>query len=248
MSMVLYNKRRYPQSAITIRNPLYVPRSRALVGRKAMPSKMVGKYRKGGFYKRFSGNQSELKFFDTAHSFNFDATVEVPATGQLNLIPQGVTESTRVGRKCVIKSIQLHGILNFLPGAAAAQASDVVYLYVVQDTQANGAAATPADVLSASGSCPTGLANLENSDRFRILKKIMVRMQASAGASTTFGSDTKTIDWYKKCNIPIDFDSSASTGAIGTIRSNNLFIIAQGVFTDDLVSFAGLTRLRFSDS
>jgi len=66
--------------------------------------------RTGGYYGRFAGRGAELKFFDTATSFSIDTSPEVPATGQLVLIPQGVTESTRVGRKCVIRSIQDDGI------------------------------------------------------------------------------------------------------------------------------------------
>jgi len=54
----------------------------------------------------------ELKFFDTAVSFDFDSTLEVPATGQWALIPQGDTQSTRDGRLAVIKSIQFRGTVS----------------------------------------------------------------------------------------------------------------------------------------
>jgi len=77
--------------------------------------------RTGGYYGRFAGRGAELKFFDTATSFSIDTSPEVPATGQLVLIPQGVTESTRVGRKCVIRSIQGRWDLRFNPGAGAKQ-------------------------------------------------------------------------------------------------------------------------------
>jgi len=78
-----------------------------------------GYMRTAGFYGRYSGSSPELKFFDTALSFAIDTTVEVPATGQLSLIPQGVTQSTRVGRKATIKSIYLHGTAALVPAAAA---------------------------------------------------------------------------------------------------------------------------------
>ena len=51
------------------------------------PSKRV-KTSKKTWRKKSSGE--ELKFFDTALSFTCDATGEVPATGQLALIPQGI--------------------------------------------------------------------------------------------------------------------------------------------------------------
>lgn len=86
----------------------------------------------------------EVKFFDTAVSFTPDITLEVPATGQWALIPQGDTQSTRDGRLARITSIQFRGTLQG-PGTAA-PASPLFYMWVIQDTQANGAAATAADV------------------------------------------------------------------------------------------------------
>ena len=92
------------------------------------PSKRV-KTSKKTWRKKSSGE--ELKFFDTALSFTCDATGEVPATGQLALIPQGYTESTRDGRKATIKSIWIRGQLNFCTSTAAT-AAGVVYISVVQ--------------------------------------------------------------------------------------------------------------------
>jgi len=44
-----------------------------------------------------SGLQAELKNLDTALSFSFDTTGEIPATGQLALVAQGDTENNREG-------------------------------------------------------------------------------------------------------------------------------------------------------
>jgi len=210
-----------------------------------LPATASGYARIGGYYGRFSGGPgSENKFFDTALSFNVDATGEVPATGQLVLIPQGVTESTRVGRSCVIKSIQLRGSMLFAPSTAAS-ATTIVYLYVVQDTQCNGAAAAVTDVVT-STSLNVALTNLENSQRFRVLKRMKIRFNPGAGVTTAYNSVSVPFDWYKKCNIPMDY--SDVTGAIGTIRSNNIFLMAgTDGQSDDIVSVGGTARVRFSD-
>lgn len=122
---------------------------------------------------RFSaGSGPELKFFDTALAFNVDATGEVPATGQLVLIPQGVEDDQRIGRKCNITSIQLRGVVTLSP-AASATASSVAYIYLVQDTQCNGAAAAITDVLT-SATMGGALLNLSNTGRFRILKRFVI--------------------------------------------------------------------------
>jgi len=210
----------------------------------------VGYSRSTGFYGRFPPAGDELKFFDTAHTFNVDSTGEVPATGQLNLIPQGVTESTRVGRKCIIKSLRT--VLRFLltPGAGAAPQTDVIALYHVLDTQANGAAAAYGDVFTtpaATSDAPTAIRNLNNVDRFRILKKTILEFQPGAGVTTAFNGviHRKEIN-LRGLSIPLEF--SSTTGAITEIRSNNLFLIAGSSVTDDAISAFGSTRVRFDDS
>jgi len=221
---------------------------------RSMGNRMIGVVpgytRLGGNYGRYGrsakamGLKPELKFFDTALSFSFDATAEVPATGQLTLIPQGDTESTRDGRVAYIKSIQLRGFANFVPGAAAAQSSTVCFLYLVLDTQCNGAAAAITDVFT-SNVAGTNLLNLNNSGRFRILKKWVITFNSAAGATTAFSNVTKQIEFYKRCNIKVDW--SSTTGAITEIRSNNVFLMAgsDGTTSDDTVAFVGNARLRF---
>jgi len=205
-----------------------------------------GVTRTSGFYGRYLNSQKpEDKFFDTALSFTVDTTGEVPATGQLTLIPQGVTESTRVGRKCTIKSIQIRGIVTYAPGASA-QAAAVNYIYIVQDTQCNGAAAAVTDVLT-SATMSSGLINMANSQRFRILKRLVMSFNPPAGATTAYNSAIKPFEYFKRCNIPVEF--SSTTGAITEIRSNNIFLLAgaAGTNADDLCTVSGVARLKFSD-
>lgn len=199
--------------------------------------------RTGGFIGRFKGPNREMKFFDTALSFSVDATGEVPATGQLALIPQGDTESSRDGRMAYVKSIQMRGTMLLNPGGAASAAT-VVYMYLVLDTQANGAAAAVTDVFT-SATLNGALVNLANSQRFKILKKWVIDFNTGAGATTAFNQTAKHFELYKKLNVPVSY--SSTTGAIGEIKSNNLFLIAGSINTDDLVTVTGVARLRFLD-
>lgn len=204
--------------------------------------------RTGGYTGRFSGPKAELKFFDTSISFLIDATGEVPATGQLVLIPQGVTESTRIGRSCVIKSLEFRLIATYGPGAAV-NMSDISLISVVQDKQTNGAVATADLVYLATNNLPVQQRNLENVDRFKILKEFRHVWNAGAGVTTAYDPVSKSIRKRIKCNIPMLFDSSASTGALGTIRTNNVFLLA-GTYgnSDDLIAVNGTCRVRFSDA
>lgn len=205
--------------------------------------------RRVGNYGRYGGNavragmMPEKKFFDTALSFSVDATGEVPVTGQLTLIPQGDTESTRDGRKAVIESIQIRGSMLFTPGASATAAT-ATNLWLVLDTQCNGAAAAWDDVFS--GTAVTGastLLNLNNSGRFRILKHWSHTWNPAAGATAAYNQSVKTLEYFKRCSIPVDW--SSTTGAITEIRSNNIFLLAGATNTDDQVAFTGNARLRF---
>lgn len=191
----------------------------------------------------FGRQPGEVKFFDTATSFTFDATAEVPATGQLVLIPQGVTESTRVGRKCVVKSVQGRWDISYAPGAGAS-ALTTVSLYLIQDKQTNGAAAAAADVFLA-GTLSQAMHNLSNADRFVVLKKWNIVLQPMAGATTAYNNVMKHVEFFKKCNIPLEFSSTA--GAITELKSNNIFLLAGAYSTDDLVTCAGNVRVRFTD-
>jgi len=216
------------------------PSKRAYKKARVVP----GYTRTGGSYGRYSGRNAELKFYDNSTNFAFDATGEIPVSGQLVEIPQGVTESTRVGRKCVIKSVQGKYALNFIPGAATAS-STYVFMYLVLDKQCNGAAAAVTDVFESSAVAYSPL-NLNNSQRFRILKKFKAKLTSQAGVSGAFNKDTAYWEFYKKCNIPLEF--SSTTGAITEIRSNNLFLIAgSDNQSDDTVNCVGITRVRFSD-
>lgn len=219
-----------------------------------VPSGYRGYFRRSGFYGRYTtrnqvarvrrGLNIEKKFFDTANTFTFDATGEVPASGQLALIPQGVTESTRVGRKCTVTSIQIRASVYYVP-AADTVGAEVAYLYLVLDRQANGAAAGIADVLTGTG-MGVAMINLANSERFKILKRFVIPLQAGAGVQTAFGRDDKPLDFYKKCKIPLEF--SGITGAITELKSNNIFFLAgTDGGGDDNVQFTGTTRLRFTD-
>jgi len=211
----------------------------------SLPRAPRGVERTGGYYGRFTGPSAELKFFDTAVSFNVDLTGEVPSTGQLCLIPQGTTESTRIGRKATIKSMQFNGACTFVPGANTFGA-DTIFMYVVLDSQCNGAAATAADVLTGAN-FSSALPNIANSQRFKILKRFVIPMRSQAGVQTAFASLHEPIAWYRKCNIPIEW--SSTTGALTEIRSNNIFLLAgTGQLTDDLMGIIGTFRLRYSDS
>jgi len=233
----------YSRASKKARGPLTTSQRFTALNKLVVP----GYTRLSGNYGRFKSRvpvayRPESKFFDTALSFLVDTTPEVPASGQLALIPQGDTESTRDGRQCTIESIQIRASLAFQPSTAAVAATHTD-IYLVLDTQCNGAAAAVADVFSGGTTIYKDMLNLSNSGRFRILKHFSHDYAATAGATTAYNNIVKQIEFFKKCNIPMQYNSTA--GAITEIRSNNLFLIAGSVANDDLVTVTGNCRLRF---
>jgi len=216
------------------------------LSRRILPAQR-GFVRTGGYYGRYGtralGSDAEMKFFDTSISFTIDSTGEVPATGQLNLIPQGVTESTRVGRKCVIKSIQIRGGVIYAPGAGAL-AYSINRLYLVLDKQANGAAAAIGDVFTGNN-LVVALRNMANNERFKVLKEWTFVWNSGAGVTTAYNAMQKNLEFYKKCNVPLEF--SSTTGAITELKSNNLFLCAGSDGSDDIVTVTAQSRVRFTD-
>lgn len=217
------------------------PTAKAALIKAALGTGMV---RQAGYFGRFNGKMDrELKFLDTTLSFNVDLTGEVPATGQLNLIPQGDTESTRDGYKVLVKSIAIKAFVQLVPGAAAL-ASATAYIYLVQDTQCNGAAAAATDVLT-SASFPLAHSNVQNAGRFRILKKWTMDFNPGASNGGTYNTCSRHIDFYKRLDVPISFNGA--TGAITEIKSNNLFLLAGAASLDDLIQVNGSCRIRYYD-
>jgi len=204
----------------------------------------TGRTRRAGFYGRFgtgrgSRAQIEKKFFDTAYNFTADQTLE--NRGSAALIPQGATQSTRVGYKCIAKSIQWRGVA-VLP--AGATGNDDVYLYIVQDTQTNGAAAAATDVWT-SAAAATMLRNIENGDRFKILHKTCISLNANAGVAAAFDGDQKVFEGFLKLNIPLQFNGA--TGAITEMKTNNITVFCGSVSSDDVISVSMFTRIRYTD-
>lgn len=228
--------------------------------KKTIPRGLKGYARIGGNYGRYNRKtSSELKFFDIGTTaYTVDTTPEVipwtvtsatstTSTGSLVQIVQGDTESMRNGRKITIKSIQCKG---FLTGPTTTP-NDVIQLYLILDKQCNGALPSYSDVFEDVPvvSEVNRMINLSNSSRFTIIKKLrMTFVGQTALAGPVYTSQIKSIDFYKKCNIPIEYDSSATTGVVTSVKSNNLFWLAVGSASDDGPILSLNNRLRFVDN
>ncbi len=205
----------------------------------------VGYDRTSGYYGRYTSG-GEMKFKDTSVA---DGTVTAAVTvAELTVIPEGNGEQERVGRKITIKRVHMTGALTLGWSVGAANTSERVLCYIVQDRQTNGAVFSATDLLDADGI--DNFLNLANSSRFKILAKktyiLNVGGAAPSGAAYIFGEDIVPVEFHLKVNIPMEYDNSATTGVVTTVRSNNIYFVTQSQ-TGLLTSLVGNVRLRYSD-
>lgn len=202
----------------------------------------------GGYYGRFAKGSGETKFHDL---LTVDGAMTTGGTltdiPSINLIAQGTTESTRIGRKCNIRNILWKFDIKLAASTDKQDTTDMARVILYLDMQTNGAATSAVtDILETANYL--SFRNLANSGRFKILMDRTYAMNAPAGAGngTTedWGEHIIHDEFYKKCNIPLEF--SGVTGAITELRSNNIGILT--ISRDAaLTGLNGQMRIRFSD-
>lgn len=205
----------------------------------------------GGLYGSPFVKYSELekKFHDVSMD---DSTTSDnwEVTTSMNLIAQGAQRSQRIGRKIMITSIHAHGrfYLNAQGDVTSVAGGHHCKIYLLLDTQCNGANPTTAQVFTTTNDINSFL-NLHNGERFKILWKHQDTVQPTAGGSAATGADyngeAKIWEMHQQVNIPIYYDST--TGAITEIKSNNLFWAYCRSASTGTVSFIWTTRIRFID-
>lgn len=184
---------------------------------------------------------SELKFLDD----ELVAKATIPTTGAIitetfNHIAQGTGESQRIGRKATLTSIHLKGYIRLEAATHEDNSTDRVRVMVVQDKQANGAAATVAQVLESQDI--NSFRNLENTSRFHVLYDKTSALNSSASISTYTGAMSRSLAINIRRNIDIEY--SGTSGAIAEQRSNNVFLIAISESGNSSIFYHTRTRFR----
>lgn len=219
--------------------------ARPMRGRKrtvsVVPRPLQGRY-------RYSRPDFEKKFLDTDLG-TIDTVGQALEKVNLNVVPQGDAESERNGRKITVRNIYVKGTLKLNAATAATSTSTVIGLMIVVDTQTNGAAFAATDLLEADEW--VSYRNLANQTRFKVLWKKDISLSSSGatatGAAYAFGENIRAFKKGIKCNIPIEYDNSATTGAVATQRVNSIHFVAHST-KNNLVTLDGTARIRFTDA
>lgn len=198
-----------------------------------------------GSYATFA--KGEVKWFDTTAELNAE---QGPNTlHSLNLIPQGVKENERIGRKCTITSIHFKGYINMAGASDFNFTDEAIRLMIVVDSQTNGS--TVASNVVLEGTSYLAFKNMENGNRFRVLYDKTIAVNCSAGSydGTTdkFAATGTMFSFYKNLSVPIFWNAASEDGSLATIRSNNISFFLLGK-TGSICTVRYNCRVRYKDS
>lgn len=224
--------------------------------------KRPAKYRKVGnynfkqqstFYGR-KGDDVEKKVQDLG-----PAQLGMNTTGTFTLLAAPVPGSdytNRIGRKTLIKSVYIRGIVSCeladqdgpTVGASPCQLGRMI---IFADMQPNAAAPALTDLLTSATSISQ--LNLNNRDRFRIYCDKVFSLNAYAYNTTANSqlaslSNSYAVKKFKKLNLETIYNSGTA-GTIADIQSGALYLLTVGnraAGTDDATATLS-TRVRFID-
>jgi len=167
----------------------------------------------------------------------------------LNGIARGDDITERNGRQVTLKSVEINLVCRPSP-VADNPVPQVVRFLLVYDRQTNATALTIDQVLSATGSahvviCPK---NLENRDRFLILRDMKFGVHSSSSAN--FQSAPKMMKVYQTLNLPVTFNAG-DAATVADITTGSLY----GIIMSDadpasavapMISYS--CRVRYADN
>nr|WAE42733.1 MAG: capsid protein [Cressdnaviricota sp.] len=265
---------RYPSKRRFVKKRRYTKYKKAYTRGKIMNGpRRNGAYARNGNANLSALAALPQKAFDAEFQFPFSALdMRTPTTGAvlagvahdglpLVNINIGTGEGQRLGKDIVVHSLFVSGSLNCSPHnpvVANGDAQDECCLYVVIDKQCNGTIADRALVWGksntfggAAGMSATSpeslLRNLDNTDRFVIVKKKRWTMRSPGFTSTApaWAPFTKNVELFINFgDLKIDYLQTDPVGAIAGFRSNQL-LMYWGT-SKGITEFEGFTRVRYT--
>lgn len=177
--------------------------------------------------KKIPGRKTFVPLYRSKDTGYVDLAVAQRAfdtTGSIVLlatIAQGASVNQRIGKKVVLKSLQMRGssFSNSMTTVA-----DAAYM-IVYDKRPTGTLPSITDILVTASS--SSFNNDNNSGRFRILKRVDRQFIGNSTTPAT-GQEANTEDfWLDLKGLPVVF-KAAGTGAIGDIEEGALYLVTVG--------------------
>ena len=160
----------------------------------------------------------ESGFVDTAvTSYNMNTTGSIAL---LNTVPQNASTNGRVGKKIMLKSLQVRGNVYNNTTATFNDCSVII----VYDKRPQTTLPAITDILNSATS--RSFNNDQNSGRFRILKRLDFVLIGNATSLTE--ATTKDADFFLSLRNLETVYKAAGTGAIGDQEQGSLLVVTVG--------------------
>lgn len=159
-------------------------------------------------------------------------------------IPQGTSESERIGRKCILKKIMIRIDIEMIQQDNSSFTEDTIRLVLFEDHQCNGIQASLSGLLQAPVDTYS-FRQMAVSRRFRVLwdQTLQLNNLVGAGNGTTnnFGRRVYHMERYYNLNLPLNF--KFATGDVSELQENNVVFTA--ISKHGRCTLKGKIRLRF---
>lgn len=183
----------------------------------------------GPYMSDFTG---VVKFFDTTVSI-----APIPIAGavadSLNLVPEGTSQSNRIGRKIELIGLEIRGFWETpkVTDTGDPNLGDICRVIVFNDKQPNKAAATCADILElCTLNSPFTMTNVGRFDIYKDWTKDMQYTMVASNNATPGKYSTPAVNGHFIWMIPlpdisIEYDSEFADGRLASITVNNIGIL-----------------------
>ncbi len=238
----------------------------------AAMSKLVGRPSR---YARFRGGKAalnrrtggfigqELKFYDTSQVGESMVAPTDAAGGEhdpttvedISSPAQGDTEESRDGKKIVITSAFVNGSIKSAHAVNQTVMDDGSQwvVYMVQDTQSNGATLDSEKVFhnqaANAATAASPLRNLQYSSRFKVLAKATGYMESRAmawdGTNIEIAGLVQPFVLSWKGKMEVNFQAGATAAGVASCLDNSIHIIAYCSNTDLAPNINYNARVRF---
>jgi len=173
-------------------------------------------------------------------------TAAAPGAIVLNQIPQGTTQSSRLGRRARITGLRIKGY--FLIDSASSTSNNWIQLNVIHQMTPNNPSSMPTYNTIWVGQNTGSLRAVNDADKLKIVRSIETLLIGDRDAPTT-GKEAQQVDEFidlKPFNVITEWTQADTTGVYGNMEKGALLLYAVGSSTNDN-NFYGSFRVYFED-
>lgn len=192
---------------------------------------------------------AELKFLDGFSGIHTAGVFGNIVVVSHNVVPQGTGQTQRVGRKIIVQSLSVRGSMQLPSTSTIGDMDQRLRIVFYVDTQTNGSNPIIPEMLNGDPVSIFTFRELSNLSRIKFIFDETFDMPVLAMTGGGVSAPTSTgFRFSRKLNLPIEYDATATTGALATQRTNNIgsFMISEQ--TDVAPTILYVWRIRYTDA